>query len=76
MHIEHAEDAKKTARNLSASFLVRIARYPFLAIYIIIIPRLLGTYDYGKLALIISIIMLSAEILTFGVSTVFGRFIP
>ena len=76
MHIEHAEDAKKTARNLSASFLVRIARYPFLAIYIIIIPRLLGTNDYGKLALIISIIMLSAEILTFGVSTVFGRFIP
>ena len=76
MQIEHNEDAKKTAGNLSFSFLVRIARYPFLAIYIVVIPRMLGASDYGKLALIISIIMLSSEVLTFGISAVLGRYIP
>lgn len=76
MYLEHTEDAKKTAGNLSSSLLVRIARYPFLAIYIVIIPRMLGTSDYGRLAFVISIIMLSQGILTLGTYPVFGRFFP
>ncbi|MGA9292740.1 MAG: oligosaccharide flippase family protein, partial [Ignavibacteriaceae bacterium] len=76
MYLEQTEDAKKTAGNLSSSLLVRIIRYPFLAIYVIVIPRLLGASDYGKLAFVISIIMLSQEILTLGIYPVFGRYFP
>ncbi len=76
MRKEHTDDTRKTVGNLSSTFLVRFIRYPFLAIYIITIPRLLGAYDYGKLALIISILMLSSEVLTFGIPSVFGRYIP
>jgi PST family polysaccharide transporter len=76
MSKEHSEDTRRTIGNLSSTFLVRFARYPFLALYIFTIPRMLGAYNYGMLALVISILMLSSEILTFGVSTVFGRYIP
>jgi O-antigen/teichoic acid export membrane protein len=76
MYLDQVEDAKKTAGNLSSSLLVRIARYPFLAIYIIIIPRMLGASDYGELAFFISIVMLTSDILTFGTPLVLGRFVP
>ena len=76
MQLIHTEDAKKTVGNISSSLLVRISRYPFLAIYIIVIPRILGASDYGKLAFIISILMLSSPILTIGINPVFGRFFP
>ena len=76
MRKEHSEDTRKTIGNLSSTFLIRFARYPFLAIYIITIPRMLGAANYGRLAFIISILMLSSEILTFGIPIVFGRYIP
>lgn len=76
MRKEHTEDTRKTVGNLSSTFLIRFARYPFLAIYIVTIPRMLGAANYGKLAFIISILMLASEVLTFGIPRVFGRFIP
>lgn len=76
MRKEQTEDTRKTVGNLSSTFLIRFARYPFLAIYIVTIPRMLGAANYGKLAFIISILMLAAEVLTFGIPRVFGRFIP
>ena len=76
MELIQTEDAKKTAGNLSSSFLIRILRYPFLAFYIIIIPHMLGASDYGQLALYISVVMLASEVLTFGTTLVFGRFAP
>ncbi len=76
MHIEQAADIKKTIGNISSSYLIRIARYPFLIIYIFIIPRMIGASDYGRLAFFISILMLSSEILTFGITPVLGRFLP
>ncbi|HVO76328.1 MAG TPA: oligosaccharide flippase family protein [Ignavibacteriaceae bacterium] len=76
MYLDQAEDVKKTAGNLSSSFLIRIARYPFLAVYIIVIPRMLGSSNYGELAFFISIVMLTSDIFTFGLPLVLGRFIP
>lgn len=72
----HHEDAKKTAGNISSAFFIRAARYPFLILFIVLIPRMLGASEYGKYALVVSILMLTAEVCTFGITIVFGRYIP
>jgi O-antigen/teichoic acid export membrane protein len=74
--VKQGEDAKKTAGNISSAFLMRAARYPFLLLFIFIIPRMLGASDYGKYAFIVSILMLASELCTFGITVVFGRYIP
>ena len=73
---KQGEDAKKTAGNVSSAFLIRAARYPFLILFIILIPRMLGASDYGKYAFVVSILMLVSEFCTLGISIVFGKFIP
>ena len=75
-HLIHNEDAKKTAGNISSAFFVRVARYPFLLLFIALIPRMIGASDYGKYALIVSTLMLISELCTLGIGVVFGRFIP
>lgn len=76
MHTEISTDIRKTIGNLSSSYFVRFLRYPFLIVYILVVPRMLGASDYGKLALIISIVMLTSEIMTLGNTPVIGRFLP
>lgn len=76
MHTEISTDIRRTIGNLSSSYFVRFSRYPFLIVYVLIIPRMLGASDYGKLAFIISIVMLSSEIMTLGNTPVIGRFLP
>ncbi|MEN6484309.1 MAG: hypothetical protein ABFD98_05445 [Syntrophobacteraceae bacterium] len=71
------EEASVTARNLSKVVFFRVAQYPFLALYVMFVPRYLGPEVYGKYAFLISIALICASLLSIGGNAeVFGRFVP
>ena len=69
-------DIERTVSNLSATFLIRIIRYPLLIIYVIVIPRFLGPDIYGKLAIILSIIALVSEFFSSSFSLILAKYLP
>ena len=71
------KEAGVTARNLSKVVFSRVAQYPFLALYVMIVPRYLGPEIYGKYAFLISVALIGASFLSIGGNAeVFGRFVP
>jgi O-antigen/teichoic acid export membrane protein len=76
MKTDYPGNQRATAVNVSSAVAMRILRYPVLAAYAIIIPRLLGPEDYGNLAVIVSVLMLALGVLDFGTLEIFGRFAP
>jgi O-antigen/teichoic acid export membrane protein len=71
------DDASVTTRNISALILLKIAQYPFLILFFLLVPRLMGANHYGEYALFISIIMIASSLTGFGgASEIFPRFVP
>jgi O-antigen/teichoic acid export membrane protein len=71
------KEASTTTKNISVIVLLKAAQYPFLALFVMLIPRTMGPEIYGQYALLISIIMISASVVSFGFTgEIFGRFIP
>ena len=70
------QDASITSRNLSAVFLLRIAQFPFLALFAILIPRMMGSETYGQFAFLISVIAILTSFLSLGIGEICGRFVP
>ncbi len=70
------EDAWVTSRNLSAVFLMRMAQFPFLLLFAVLVPRMMGSEVYGQFALIIAITTILASLVNLGIGDVFGRFVP
>src|SRR5690242_15940392 len=70
-------EAHATIKNISTVALLKLAQYPFLALTIVLVPRLMGTTDYGEYALLTSIITVAGALIDFGAGAeMFGRFIP
>ncbi len=70
-----SKEATVTARNLSGVFLLKVAQFPFLVLFIMFVPRIMGPEIYGKLALFISIITITSALVNIGVGDIHGRFI-
>lgn len=71
------KEASATTKNLTMVLLLKAAQYPFLALNLMIIPRLMGPEIYGDYALLISLIAITNSLVEFGGdANIFGRFIP
>lgn len=71
------QEARVTIKNISAVAVLKTAQYPFLALTMVVVPRLMGPVQYGEYALLISIITVIASSIDFGASAeMFGRFVP
>jgi O-antigen/teichoic acid export membrane protein len=70
-------EAHVTIRNISTVAILKFAQYPFLALSMVLVPRMMGAEQYGEYALVISIITVAWSIIDFGASAeLFGRFVP
>ncbi|MHB1131399.1 MAG: oligosaccharide flippase family protein [Chloroflexota bacterium] len=69
-------EASITARNVSWVLLLRLAQYPFLVLFVVLVPRLMGPEVYGQYALLSSFIALGGTVITFAADETFGRFVP
>lgn len=70
------KEASVTTRNISTVFLLKVAQYPFLVLYAVLIPRLMGPEGYGKYAVLFSLLAISASLTELGLTEICGRFIP
>jgi O-antigen/teichoic acid export membrane protein len=70
-------EAHVTIKNISTVAVLKVAQYPFLALTVVLIPRLMGSTSYGEYALLIAIVTVAASLIDFGAGAeMFGRFIP
>jgi O-antigen/teichoic acid export membrane protein len=70
------QDASVTSRNLSAVLVMRIAQIPFLLLFAILVPRMMGAETYGQFALLIAIVTMLGSFVNLGIGDIFGRFVP
>lgn len=70
------KEASIATKNISTVVFLKVAQYPFLALSVMLIPRMMGPKIYGEYALLISIIAIMASMLSLGVVEIFGRFVP
>ena len=78
MSLEHTitAEASLTSKNLSKVALLRIAQYPFIALFAITVPRMMGPSIYGQYALFVSVVGMVAAILDLGITEIAARKIP
>jgi O-antigen/teichoic acid export membrane protein len=69
-------EASVTSKNLSKVALLRIAQYPFIALFALIVPRLMGAETYGRYALFVSLYGMIASFLDLGVTEISARAVP
>lgn len=69
-------EAAVTVKNLSVVILLKVAQYPFLALAMALVPRMMGPETYGKYALLLSIVTVADSLNYLGVGEIFGRFVP
>jgi O-antigen/teichoic acid export membrane protein len=70
-------EASATTKNISVIVLLKAAQIPFLALFVMLVPRMMGPEIYGQYAVLISIIMIAATVICFGFTgEIFGRFVP
>jgi O-antigen/teichoic acid export membrane protein len=69
-------EASVTTKNVSTVFLLKIAQYPFLALSVMLIPRMMGPEVYGQYAFLTSIIVIATSLADLGVEAIFGSFVP
>ena len=55
---------------------MRIAQFPFLALFVLFVPRMMGAETYGIFAFLISLVTMIGSMVNLGVGDTFGRFIP
>ena len=70
------KEATITTRNISGVLLLRLVQFPFLALYVMLVPRIMGPEIYGELAFLISIITITSSLVNIGIGDIYGRFIP
>ncbi len=69
-------EASVTTKNVSKVYLLRVlAQYPFLVLFVMLIPRTMGPEIYGEYALVISIIAIMTSLTNLGVTEICGRFV-
>jgi O-antigen/teichoic acid export membrane protein len=75
---EHAVtvEASVTSKNLSKVALLRVAQYPFIALFAILVPRLMGPTLYGHYALFVSIVGMGTALLDLGMTEISARMVP
>ncbi len=79
MPSEHAAvtaEASVTSKNLSKVALLRLAQYPFVALFAIIIPRMMGPSVYGQYALFVSVVAMGDALLDLGITEIAARTVP
>src|SRR4030095_10778961 len=69
-------EAILTTKNLVSVALFKVAQYPFLLLYMITIPRMMGPELYGQYALLVSIIAIVPAWTDLGMTKIYGRFVP
>ena len=69
-------EAQVTTRNVSAVALFRIAEYPFLALFVLLVPRAMGPQDFGLYSTLIALVTIAGSVIELGMTEIFGRFIP
>lgn len=70
------EEAYITARNLFSLVVLRILQYPLMALFIMIVPRIMGPEMYGKFAFFSSILVILGTLTRLGTIEIQGRFVP
>ena len=71
------KEASVTTKNISKVVLLKVVQYPFVALSVMLIPRMMGPEIYGDYALLTSIVVIAASIVDFmGYTNIFGRFVP
>lgn len=70
------EEAGAATRRVSRVFLLKALQYPFLALFIVLVPRLLGPEAYGQYALFTSALAILISLTDLGLTETFGRFVP
>lgn len=69
-------EASVTSKNVSKVFFLRLIQYPILALYVTLVPRMMGPDIYGKYALLISFVAMTSALLGFGLTEILARFVP
>jgi O-antigen/teichoic acid export membrane protein len=69
-------DSRHTLRTVAVGAFWRLLRYPFLALFFVVIPRLMGRDAYGRYAYFVSILTLCEAFTSLGNLQIFGRFLP
>lgn len=69
-------EASVTSKNLSKITLLKVAQYPFLALFAFLVPRIMGTDIYGRYALFVSWVGIMSAVLDLGISEISARSVP
>ena len=67
---------KTITKSLSLAVLYKLAQYPFLVLFVLFVPRLMGPEFYGQYALLISIVVITTSLIDLGLTEICARFIP
>lgn len=70
------QPTKTITKSLSLAVLYKLAQYPFLILFVIFVPRLMGPEFYGQYALFISVVVIITSLIDLGLTEICGRFIP
>ncbi len=77
LHMHVTDEARVTTRNLTALVFLKVSQYPFLFLFFVFVPRLMGPEIYGEYALFISLVVIGSSVTNFGgASEIFSRFVP
>ncbi|MBA2564297.1 MAG: oligosaccharide flippase family protein, partial [Gemmatimonadetes bacterium] len=69
-------EASSTTRNLSSVLLLKVMQYPFVVLFVVLVPRLMGAETYGRYALFTSLLAILVSLTNLGLTEIFGRFVP
>ncbi len=67
---------KAITKSLALAILYKLAQYPFLILFVVFVPQLMGPKFYGQYALFISIVVITTSLIDLGITEICGRFIP
>lgn len=69
-------EASVTSKNLSKITLLKVAQYPFIALFAFLVPRIMGADAYGRYALFVSWVGIMSAVLDLAISEISARAIP
>ena len=69
-------DGHSTLKKISSGAILRLLRYPFVALSMLLIPRMMGDTEYGRYAYYLAIFMILDLFMDVGFIHIFSRFVP
>src|ERR1700722_4993270 len=69
-------DAAVASKSLSKVALLRLSQYPFIVIFALLVPRMMGPDTYGRYALFVSLIAMIDAFLDPGMAEISARVVP